>query len=79
MKIICLVIAVSALCAGCSLTPLTAEEKALANAYADGYAPTGTAIKRTNVNRESNLLVVDKTALENAKNGVAPTHGESKL
>ncbi|MES2902125.1 MAG: hypothetical protein V4723_20525 [Pseudomonadota bacterium] len=79
MKIICLVIAVSALSAGCSVTPLTAEEQALQAAYADGYAPTGTAIKRNNVNRESNLIVMDKTALENAKNGVAPTHGESKL
>ena len=67
MKSYCLAAIVMALAAGCTTTEPTAEEKLALAAYSDGYAPTGTIIKRKSVNNESNLIVFDKTALENAK------------
>ncbi len=77
MKMFCLAAVVLALSTGCTTTEPTPDEKKAMAEYADGYAPTGTLIKRKTLNNESNLAVVNKTQLENDKNGVAATQERS--
>ncbi len=71
MKLICLLVVVTSLSAGCASTEQTAAEKLASAEYSDGYAPTGTNIKRKTVTNNLEVSVLDSQQLENQRRSSA--------
>ena len=71
MKLTCLLLVVSGLYVGCASTEQTAAEKQALADYSDGYAPTGTNIKRKTVTNGMEVSVLDNQQLENQRRSSA--------
>ncbi|MES2901580.1 MAG: hypothetical protein V4723_17765 [Pseudomonadota bacterium] len=65
MKLICMLVVVASLSVGCASTEQTVAEKQALAEYSEGYAPTGTNIKRKSVIHGMEVSVLDKQQLEN--------------